>query len=350
MGGTIGLTVTPRSSPARDALLATFGTAALAAGGEQARAKARLLLEMQRATLLMYASCGFYFDDVAGLESTLIIRLAAYAADLMQQAGGEPPLTAMLDLLATAKSNQTPGQTGADVFRQAMHDRITPARAAAAVALARAVAPDEPLDLVPPGCSVEVIDGMVEHRGENVHVHGSARVTFTRTGVPGTVTFEAGWDPTLGFRCLADGRPVTVEDLPREDRHRLLPLLMPRLLAATDPLRAASFALAMGKGITGTAGAAPADAVIFQAYGQLLTRLLETTQTAPVALVDVALQLLDAAGPALAAGTPGRNQLEERTAALLATVPHSAELDRLAGRLGFAVAPAEPSAAAISAT
>jgi len=335
--------------PARDALLAAFGTEALAAGGDDAREEARLLLEMQRATLLMYASCGFYFDDVAGLESSLIIRLAAYAADLMQQAGGAPPLTEMLDLLATAKSNQGAGQTGADVFREATHDRITPARAIATVALARAAAPDDPLDLVPPGCSVEVVDGMVEHRGDDVHVHGSARVTFTRTGLADEVTFEAGWDPTHGFRCLADGQPVTPEDLPREDRHRLLPLLMPRLLAAADPLSAASFALAMGKGVTGTAGAAPADAAILDAYGQLLVRLLEAAQAAPVELVDLALQLLDAAGPALAAGTPARNQLEERTAALLAAVPHSAQLDRLAGRLGFAVASSERPASLVPA-
>jgi len=324
---------------ARDALLATFGTDGLAAGGDEARQHARLLLEMQRATLLMYASCGFYFDDVAGLEATLIIRLGAHAADLMKQAGGEPPLVEMMDLLATAKSNLASGQTGADVFRQVMQDRITPARAIATVALARAAAPDDPLDLVPPGCAVEVIDGMVEHRGETVHVHGSAKVTFTRTGLPVGITFDAGWDPALGFRCLADGHPVSPEELPREDRHRLLPFLMPRLLAATDPLQAASFALAMGKGVTGTAGAT--DAAILEAYGQLLVRLLETTQSAPVTLVDRALQLFDAAGPALAAGTAIRNQLEERTAALLASVQHSTELDRLAGRLGFAVAPSE---------
>jgi len=326
----------------RDALLATFGTEALAAGGDEARQRARLLLEMQRATLLMYASCGFYFDDVAGLESTLIIRLAAYAADLMNQAGGEPPLGDMMELLATAKSNQAAGQTGADVFRQVMQDRLTPARAISTVALARAAAPDDPLDLVPPGCSVEVLDGMVEHRGEAVHVHGAAKVTVTRTGVPAAVVFEAGWDPAGGFRISADGEPVNPEELPREDRHRLLPFLLPRLLAATDPVRAASFALVMGKGATATSGAAPVDAAIFEAFGQLLVRLLETTQSAPAALVDLALQLFDAAGPALAPGTATRNQLEERTAALLASVPHSAALDRLAGKLGFAVAPVEP--------
>jgi len=174
-------------------------------------------------------------------------------------------------------------------------------------------------------------------------------VTLTRTGVPTTVTFEAEWDPALGFRCGADGVPLSPEELPREDRHRLLPLLMPRLLAAADPVRAASFALAMGKGFTGTAGGNPADAVLLAQYGQLLVRLLDSAQIAPAALVAVGLQLLDAAGPALAAGTAARNEIEERTAALLATVPHPAELERLAARLGFAVGATEPVPAAVPA-
>jgi hypothetical protein len=184
-----------------------------------------------------------------------------------------------------------------------------------------------------------------------VQVQGAAEVTFTRTGVVEEVTFEAEWDPALGFRCSADGVPVTPEDLPREDRQRLLPLLMPRLLAAADPLHAAAFALAMGKGVTGTAGVAPGDTAILEAYGQLLLRLLEHAQAAPAALVDLALQLLDAAGPALAAGTSARNEVEERTASLLAgagpmDLPPAAELKRLAARLGFAVGPAEPAASA----
>jgi hypothetical protein len=328
--------------PARDALLATFGTDALEAGGEEARQRARLLLEMQRATLLMYASCGFYFDDIAGLEATLVIRLCAYAADLMKEAGGEPPLVEMLDLLATAKSNQPSGETGADVFRQVGRDRITPGRAIATVALARVAAPDELLDASPPGCAVDIIEGAVEYRGDDVRVFGEARVTILRTGVARVVDFQAQWDPKQGFHCLADGVPVPIEELPREDRHRLLPLLLPRLAAQDDPLRAAQFALALGKGVTGTgAGTDPADAAILTVYGQLLIGLLDGGRIS-AALVDVALQLLDAAGPALAGGTLARNVVEERVAELLAAASRPGHLDRLASRLGFAVgAPVE---------
>jgi len=326
--------------PARDALLAGFGTDALQAGGEGARERARLLLELQRATLLMYASCGFYFDDVAGLEATLVIRLGAYAADLMKEAGGEPPLAEMLDLLATAKSNQPPGETGADVFRRVAQDRITPARAVATVALARVAAPDEILDVAPAGCEVEVTEGGVENAGNDVRAFGAARVTMLRTGTVREVNFRAEWDDKEGFRCLADGIAVTPEELPREDRHRLLPLLLPRLVAEGDPLAAARFALALGRGMTGTGGS-PGDAQILGVYGQLLLRLLDSARTMTPPVIDVALLLLDAAGPALAAGTLARNMIEERTAELRTRAGRPEDLDRLALRLGFAVAGAE---------
>ena len=91
--------------PVRDAALAPFGRPALAAGGEAARERARLLLELQRATLLMYASCAWFFDDIAGLEASLVIRIGAHAIDLMGQAGGTPPVREVLEVLAEGKSN-----------------------------------------------------------------------------------------------------------------------------------------------------------------------------------------------------------------------------------------------------
>ena len=143
---------------ARDALLAEFATPELSAGGEAARARARLLLEMQRATLLMYASCGWYFDDIAGLEASLILRFAAHAADLMNAAGGAAPVDDVLDLLAGAKSNQPGGETGADVFRRGAADRVTPRRAVAAVAMALGAAPvTSGVGRLTPGYEVEIL-------------------------------------------------------------------------------------------------------------------------------------------------------------------------------------------------
>jgi len=76
------------------------------------------LLELQRRLLRMYASCGWFFDDVAGLESQLVLRQAGRALDLWQELGGEPPAEDFLGLLGEARSNDPVLGTAADVFRR----------------------------------------------------------------------------------------------------------------------------------------------------------------------------------------------------------------------------------------
>jgi hypothetical protein len=323
---------------ARDALLATFATPTLAAGGDEARESARLLLEMQRATLLMYSSCGFYFDDIAGLETALVIRLAAYAADLMKEAGGAPPIDDMLELLATAKSNQVTGETGADVFRQVAGDRISPARAIATVAVAKVASPDAP-DISPPGCLVEIAEQVAEARADRASVSGVARVTTVRTGVTHRVRFQATWDRNAGFQCVADGVAITPDQLGREDRRRLLPLLLARLVEQGAPLPAARLALALGRGVLGTSDD-PRDAALRTAYAQLLLRGLDGGAQAPlIGSPDLAAELVDVAGSALAPGTLARTVAEERLAEVLTLEAGRASLGRLSARMGFALPP-----------
>ena len=49
------------------------------------------LMEMQRQAMLMYTSCGWFFNDLAGLETVQILRYAARAMDLYRELGEEPP-------------------------------------------------------------------------------------------------------------------------------------------------------------------------------------------------------------------------------------------------------------------
>ena len=74
------------------------------------------LLEMQHSALLMFTSCGWFFSDLAGLETIQILRYAARVLDLQTQLGFEPPRKQFLDLLAEAKSNQPEKGNGADIF------------------------------------------------------------------------------------------------------------------------------------------------------------------------------------------------------------------------------------------
>jgi len=44
--------------------------------------RARELLELERSTLRMFTSCAWFFDDVTGIETRLVLRIAAHAIAL----------------------------------------------------------------------------------------------------------------------------------------------------------------------------------------------------------------------------------------------------------------------------
>lgn len=76
------------------------------------------LLEMQRSALLMFTSCGWFFSDLAGIETIQVLRYAARVIDLQDQLFLNPPREEFLELLAEAKSNRPAKGTGADLFAQ----------------------------------------------------------------------------------------------------------------------------------------------------------------------------------------------------------------------------------------
>ena len=62
------------------------------------------LLEAQRHAMLMYTSCGWFFHDLAGLETVQVLRYAARVLDLLAEAGEAPPEEAFLEILGRAVS------------------------------------------------------------------------------------------------------------------------------------------------------------------------------------------------------------------------------------------------------
>lgn len=66
---------------------------------------ARHLLEMQRHAMLMYTSCGWFFDDLSGLETAQVISYAARAIQLSEKFRKKSLEKPFLEKLAKAKSN-----------------------------------------------------------------------------------------------------------------------------------------------------------------------------------------------------------------------------------------------------
>jgi len=81
------------------------------------------LLEMQRHAMLMYTSCGWFFDDVAGIESVQVIEYAARALQLAERVSGRPFEAGFLERLAAAASNDREQGDGRRIYET----RIKPA-------------------------------------------------------------------------------------------------------------------------------------------------------------------------------------------------------------------------------
>ena len=85
------------------------------------RIRALQLMEMQRHALLMYTSCGWFFDDISGIETVQVIAYAARVLQLARRLSGEETSAlepAFLARLAEAKSNLASEGDGAKIYRK----------------------------------------------------------------------------------------------------------------------------------------------------------------------------------------------------------------------------------------
>jgi len=74
------------------------------------------LLEMQRHLMLMYTSCGWFFDELSGIEAVQVIMYAGRVLQLAQQLFPDHHEQSFRELLQSAKSNLPDYGDGAQVF------------------------------------------------------------------------------------------------------------------------------------------------------------------------------------------------------------------------------------------
>jgi len=76
------------------------------------------LLEMQRQALLMYTSCGWFFDEISGIETVQCLRYAGRAVQLGQELFNIDLQTPFLKVLAQAPSNVPEHGNGRVVYEK----------------------------------------------------------------------------------------------------------------------------------------------------------------------------------------------------------------------------------------
>ena len=95
-----------------------FGTHATHNLNAEEQVAALKLLEMQRHAMLMYTSCGWFFDELSGLETVQVIQYAGRAIHLAQDFGATHIESAFTDRLAAAKSNLPEHGNGKQIYEK----------------------------------------------------------------------------------------------------------------------------------------------------------------------------------------------------------------------------------------
>jgi hypothetical protein len=130
--------------------------------------RAAELLELERNALRMFTSCGWFFDDIGGIEALQVLRYAARAIELAG-ANGERLEAGLLERLSQAESNDPAAHDGRTLYLNAVKPRApAPLRVAAGYAAFRHVAPKA--DVAPAGCYT------VQDQGDRL------LLTYCRTG------------------------------------------------------------------------------------------------------------------------------------------------------------------------
>lgn len=171
------------------------------------RLQAARLLEMQRHALLMFASCGWFFDRLDGLEPVQILRHASRALGLARSLGGPDLEPTLLDELAAAPGPSRRLPDGRAVWERLVRPAaVSPLRAAAHYGVIRIFGKHP--ELLRQGFALEGEDLPLERAGAARLARGRVRVRDRLTGESARVGYavlHAGGREVDGGAHLASG-------------------------------------------------------------------------------------------------------------------------------------------------
>ena len=109
----------PRTS--REAFLAKHAVRQL---DETEKTTVWKLLELQRHAMLMYTSCGWFFDELSGIETVQVIQYAGRAAQLAEELFGNHQQSLFIEKLSQAKSNIPEHGDGGRIYQEVRPARL----------------------------------------------------------------------------------------------------------------------------------------------------------------------------------------------------------------------------------
>lgn len=103
------------TSETRESFFRTYGKRVLESEDQITLLK---LLEMQRQSMLMYTSCGWFFDDISGIETVQILQYAGMALQLSKELSGNSIEEGFMERIEKAKSNIDEHGDGRQIYEK----------------------------------------------------------------------------------------------------------------------------------------------------------------------------------------------------------------------------------------
>ncbi len=170
---------------ARDRFVVTHAPSAKSAAD---RVRALQLMELSRHAMAMFTSCGWFFDDLGGIETVQILQYAARVCELGEAIGGAPLEAGFVDRLAAARSNLADSGDGRAIWKRWVAPaRVDLAKVVANHAAVVAVTGEEPRPV--DGHEVDVHDLTRRRTGRASLAMGAARCASSATGAASELAF-----------------------------------------------------------------------------------------------------------------------------------------------------------------
>jgi alpha-amylase/alpha-mannosidase (GH57 family) len=104
-----------RAGPGREAFFTAQAARELS---DQEKVTVLKLMELQRHAMLMYTSCGWFFEEISGIESVQVVQYAARALQLAREIFGKDLEAGFLKIFQGARSNLPENGDGRTIYQK----------------------------------------------------------------------------------------------------------------------------------------------------------------------------------------------------------------------------------------
>jgi hypothetical protein len=151
---------------------------------EEEKVTALKLMELQRHAMLMYTSCGWFFDEISGIESVQVVQYAARTLQLAREVLDKDLEPGFLELFDAARSNIPSNEGGRRIFEKYVKPAMVDwPKAAAHYAISSIFRQYEP--------RTRIFSFTVEDESRNLFSSGKTRLAIGRTKLVSEITGES---------------------------------------------------------------------------------------------------------------------------------------------------------------